>query len=669
MAGLEANVLQLRFNNDVGEFEAVVAQAVDDEDGSLYMSLLDTAWKTQRRGTEIVFMFPQTDWDQFTEWCGSHSLSVMKLNESEWRLDTSRTVPGRARSVCSETDRNVNDTFLDRAADLLRAGQSMFITGEGGSGKSYLAWRLYLYAATDLKWEPERLAVTAYTGVAAQELLAKKPADAVLAHKVSTLHAFMGVMPGMKTAEQLQTFIEKNPELRARWSGTFMLIIDEISMVDAGLFTMLYETRARFNPHMVIVCLGDFCQLPPQTIERRDVATNQTVSVPNFCFHSAAWETLIGRQRVIILTTNYRVDADRDWRKLLKRMRLGHQTEQDRQFLIRMADREITDTHVHIYCRRSQVKDYNQRYFASLINDGRSVKTYKLQWLSAELIVQPQTRLEMVTVLPLQDNQYPVNELVTDFMKKMIGLIPGRAENECLATEVTLCVGARVMYERNLLDEGLGNGMQGVVTGLEDDCVYVLFENQDSPTRVNFMEHAELSEVLFRSTETARIHQQYRVKCRLLPLQLAGAITVHKAQGMTLDKVYVKLYDENMVNGRLKHTCTIDFPGQVYVALSRGRCSANMVVHSDFGQDHDWARVKPHPDVVSYYGSLNDVTPARATTAPQRTRFGNLLDPRWLHRPLMVRETPLFILYQREKEFNKRLAEKEHDRARKSKKK
>jgi hypothetical protein len=124
---------------------------------------------------------------------------------------------------------------------------------------------------------------------------------------------------------------------------------------------------------------------------------------------------------------------------------------------------------------------------------------------------------------------------------------------------------------------------------------------------------------------------------------------------MTLDKVYIKLYDERLDNGKLKYISTIDFEGQVYVALSRGRTSANIIVDSKFERDDDWSRVKQHPDVVTFYNSLNDVAPKPAASGPRNT-FGNLLDPRWLHKPVNVTETMLFILYQREKVYNARLA-------------
>lgn len=652
--GLESNILLLQYQNAADVFEATVAQNVD-LDGSLYMSLLDTAWKTQRRGDEIVFQFAPEDWDAFTEWCSVHTLSIIKVNEADWQLH-SRAGGGRARSVCSETDRNGNDSHLDCAKDKLRAGQSMFITGEGGSGKSYLAWQLYDFALQELKWKPEHIAVTAFTGVAAQELFSKKPADVPVSRDVTTLHAFMGMSPSTKTVVQLQELIERSPELRARWTGTYLLFVDEVSMVDAALFTMLFEMRARFNNRMVVICLGDFCQLPPHDTQTRDNNTGQTVAVPDFCFACPAWRSLIGRH-VLTLTTNYRVENDREWRKLLTRVRLGHQTEQDRQVLWRMqasVDRPVTDEHVHIYCRRRQVKEFNATYFNKLIADQRPVQQYNLSWVSVERVANARSRTPIITKLPLvADTGFPGDAAAADYMKKLMGATPGLPDNDLLPTEVSLCVGARVMYERNLLDVGLGNGMQGMVVACEQDRVQVLFDNRAAPVWVEYMEHTEMSNPVWINGQSI----QYKVTCRLLPLQLAGAITVHKAQGMTLDKVYVKLYDEVVVHGRLQRFCTVDFPGQVYVALSRGRTSANIIIDSTFGPETnaDWLRVKPHPEVVAYYASLTDVHPRAAAPPRAKVHWGHMLNPQWLQGNITVNETPLFILYQREKEYNRRL--------------
>jgi ATP-dependent DNA helicase PIF1 len=523
----------------------------------------------------------------------------------------------------------------------------MFITGEGGCGKSYLAWQLYDFALTELKWDPEHIAVTAYTGVAAQELLLKKTTtnSAAMPRGVTTLHSFMGMQPNIKTMEQLLDVIEHTPVLRARWTGTFLLIIDEVSMVDAGLFAILYEMRARFNSRMVIVCLGDFCQLPPQDKSVRNSHTGNYEMIPDFCFQSPAWRSLIG-SHVITLTTNHRVENDREWRKLLVRIRLGHHMDVDKRTLLAMRsgpERPITPEHVHIYCRRRQVKQYNEEYFDKLTTDGRCITTYPLQWQMCERIVNPRSKTPLSTTLTVDAARADLN--FKDFLLKLVGDSPGRPDNDLLAKEARLCVGARIIYDRNMLDQGLGNGMQGTIVTMASDSIEVLFDGQTEPIKVGYVEHTELSEYLMIAGHST----QFKVTCLIMPVQLAGAVTVHKAQGMTLDKVYVKLYDVD--NG--KPYSTIDFPGQVYVALSRGRMSANIIVDSLL--ETDWKKVTPHPAVITYYSELSGVT-TQPTERP-RTVWGHMLNPRWIQRNILVTETPLFIIYKRYQVYVQRLNE------------
>lgn len=653
---LESNIVQLQFHNDTALFEATFSEEVD-VDGALHMSLMDTAWKTQRRGHDFTFSFEQKDWDAFTEWCNVHSLSVMKINEMDWHTDSAaagRGGGGGARSAAS--DRNGNDGALQRATDKLRAGQSMFITGEGGCGKSYLAWQLYEFALTELKWDADHIAVTAYTGVAAQELLLKKPKTTNPCN-VYTLHSFMGLQPGVKTIEQLYDFIERNPALRARWTNTFLLIIDEVSMVDANMLELLHEMRARYNNRMVVVCLGDFCQLPPRDKNVRNTQTGNYEMVPDFCFQSPVWRTLIG-SHVITLSTNYRVDNDRDWRKLLVRVRLGHNTEQDKRTLLAMRsgpERPVTAEHVHIYCRRRQVKAYNEEYFDKLTADGRAVHTYSLQWTACQRIVNPRSKTPVAATVPVEAAHADLN--FKDFLLKVVGDSPGRPDNDVLAKEVRLCVGARIIYERNLLEQGLGNGMQGTILTMTPDTIEVLFDGQQEPIVVGYIEHTETSECMMISGQSI----QFKATCKLLPVQLAGAITVHKAQGMTLDKVYVKLFD---VDNNQKAFSTIDFPGQVYVALSRGRNSANIIVDSML--ETDWKKVTPHPAVVAFYSALSGFM-AEPTERP-RTVWGPMLNPRWLQQAIWIRETPLFILHKRWILYKERQqAEKQHNEAKRQK--
>ena len=109
---------------------------------------------------------------------------------------------------------------------------------------------------------------------------------------------------------------------------------------------------------------------------------------------------------------------------------------------------------------------------------------------------------------------------------------------------LTLKKGAQIMLLSNM-DEGWCNGTRGVVVELDNE--HVIMKGMDGrervirPLEVNIMED---DDIIFSYKQ--------------MPLKLAYAITVHKSQGMTLDKVEVDLGH-------------VFAPGQMYVALSRVR--------------------------------------------------------------------------------------------------
>ncbi|KAG9096158.1 hypothetical protein FRC06_008977 [Ceratobasidium sp. 370] len=115
--------------------------------------------------------------------------------------------------------------------DVLRrvlAGESLFFTGSAGTGKSVLL-REIIKALTR---PTDDVAVTASTGIAAFNIGGK------------TLHSFAGVGLGRQHISVLINKVWNDPFVSRRWKQTTTLIVDEISMVDGDWFDTL-ETIAR----------------------------------------------------------------------------------------------------------------------------------------------------------------------------------------------------------------------------------------------------------------------------------------------------------------------------------------------------------------------------------------------------------------------------------------
>ena len=142
-----------------------------------------------------------------------------------------------------------------------------------------------------------------------------------------------------------------------------------------------------------------------------------------------------------------------------------------------------------------------------------------------------------------------------------------------------LCEGCQVMCVSNIDQEmGLVNGSQGIIMGFatEDNktCPIVKFDNIEHP--VTIRDHSWSLE----SNGNYCVSQ--------LPLILSWAITIHKSQGMSIEKAVVDIGS------------SIFQYGQTYVALSRLKSLNGLYLTKVNAQ-----KIKAHPQVIKYYKKLN----------------------------------------------------------------
>lgn len=157
--------------------------------------------------------------------------------------------------------------------------KSVFFTGPAGTGKSVLMRAIIAQLKKKFAKDPERLAVTASTGLAACNIGGM------------TLHSFSGIGLGKEDVQTLVRKIRRNPKAKNRWLKTKVLIVDEISMVDGDLFDKLSQIGRTLRNNgrpwggIQLVITGDFFQLPPvPDYGSRDV---------KFAFEAATWNTSI----------------------------------------------------------------------------------------------------------------------------------------------------------------------------------------------------------------------------------------------------------------------------------------------------------------------------------------------------------------------------------------
>lgn len=138
--------------------------------------------------------------------------------------------------------------------------------------------------------------------------------------------------------------------------------------------------------------------------------------------------------------------------------------------------------------------------------------------------------------------------------------------------EFPICIGAKVILTRNLdVDCWLTNNTEGIVEGFlfspEDRetpaVIFVRFINTKNKT-INGLTPISML------TETVKLEKfNEKIKISYFPLRLAYAISVHKSQGLTFNRLSIKLGKRDL------------FPAQAYVTISRAVSLKNLIIEDE----------------------------------------------------------------------------------------
>lgn len=360
----------------------------------------------------------------------------------------------------------------EQTLSILKSGASVFLTGEAGSGKTYVVNR---YASYLCEYGIP-YAMTASTGIAATHIRGR------------TIHSWSGV--GVQTDIDEDGFrkLAKNRMAVRRIREAKVLVIDEISMLDARAFSIIERMcrQARGGGSLPfgglqVILVGDFFQLPPVSKEGES----------RFAFESSAWEALA--PVTCYLSEQYRQE-DAELLEILSAIRRGEIAKEHRERLsgrIIGPDEYPDEDLPRLFTHNCDVDRMNEETLARL--PGRA-KIFQMATRGAT--------------------------------KPLSVLIHG-----CLSPErLELKEGASVMFTKNASDRSYVNGTLGVVTGFDTDTKYPIVRTRDGDSIL-----AEPEEWVIEEGEeiVARIRQ--------IPLRLAWAMTVHKSQGVSLDAAVMDL--------------------------------------------------------------------------------------------------------------------------------
>ena len=430
------------------------------------------------------------------------------------------------------------------AIEAVLRGDSVFITGPGGTGKSYLLNAL----RTEFRKAGRVIAITAMTGCAAL----------LLGTHAKTLHSWAGIGLGKGTVESVLASIAKNGRHKKNWRDTGCLVIDEVSMLTPQLLEFINKVgqavRRSKEPFggIQVVFVGDFYQLPPVSKEGG-----------SFAFQCDLWKSVV--KGVYQLTKIHR-QADPLFQTILNEARRGEVSDESYAVLeSRKAavwkGQPIRPT--MLFTRNADIDTINAHYYGKLKGDEY---VYKME--ESAFVAQYESESDGEGLAPI----------FRKHKKKVVKAKPMVVDKHSLyEPEIRLKVGAQVMLLHNLSPElGLVNGSRGVVKEFTSDGLpRVQFTSLET---LKTIEHHE-----WTNEESLIVRKQ-------IPLRLAYALTIHKAQGASLDSALVDIGE-----------ATFEY-GQAYVALSRVRSLEALYVH-----ELDRRAFRVHKDVKEFYESLNRV--------------------------------------------------------------
>jgi DNA helicase IV/energy-coupling factor transporter ATP-binding protein EcfA2 len=471
------------------------------------------------------FHLPDEEYDfGLNESTGAEGELVTSTIEED--LEASKVNPQAIRLP----DRFILNDEMQRCVDLVQAGKNVFITGNAGTGKS----TLLTYLRQNVL--PEDTAVAAPTGVGAINV------GGVTLHRLCSFP--MEVTFEYVASEQYQ------PKARDAMKAMKVLIIDEVSMVRADMMDYVDQALRRYGNKKgepfggaQLILIGDLAQLPPVVakLDEREFLESRYNS--EFFFDSAVMNEI--DYEVVSLETIYRQD-DPELVSTLNAIRNNTAKEEHFDFLRSLIEEDFQPGLDDLYIT-----------LATTNRKANEINKSRLQELEGKLY-----RWEAKITGNIGKNDKP--NVDTLFFKK----------------------NAQIMMINNDLALRWANGTLATITDVKlkdpDEKPHLMIRILGASEDYQLFVHEW--EVLQPGFSDGVLKYETNGSFYQFPFILAWAVTIHKSQGKTFDKVIIDLSQKAFSSG------------QLYVALSRCTTAAGIVLRQEVTPD----QVMIH-DRVSWY--------------------------------------------------------------------
>ena len=412
----------------------------------------------------------------------------------------------------------LNDRFVQALELMEQGGRNVFITGRAGTGKSTL---LSYFRNSTVK----TIAVLAPTGVAALNV------------KGQTIHSFFGFKTNIT--------LEKVRKLRYSDKGNTIykkigaIVIDEISMVRADLLDCMDKFLRLNGPNsklpfggIQVIFFGDLYQLPPVVTGTEKAVLGELYETPYF-YSAEVFSSL------------------------------------DMEFI-----------------ELEKVYRQHEGQFLDLLNSIRNntVTSEGLELLNRRFLPEFEAPSDDFYIYMTTTNKLAgeINSQRLEELKRRASILTAKVEGEFddkylpTAAVLQVKVGAQIMMVNNDIDGRWVNGSIGKITGMtvDDNGETVIIAELTDGTEVEISPYTW--EIYKFFVDGGLLQSESVGKFKQYPLMLAWAVTIHKSQGKTFDRVIIDI-------GR----GTFSF-GQAYVALSRCTTLEGIVLKKPMLKKHIW---------------------------------------------------------------------------------
>lgn len=387
-----------------------------------------------------------------------------------------------------EKDIDLSDVNFSLAYSALEdhPHSNIFITGGAGTGKSLILCSYY----NRLTSRGKNVVVISPTGVSAA-ILHDKGIPAM------TIHSFFQLKPHPIFEKKVDMGKSKKKII----SNLDFILIDEISMVSPALFDHIAWLLNEVGFKGRVIFFGDPLQLSP-VVRFEDQAvydyyiSREYIKKPGDIpqFYSGVYFKELAPE-IFALTTIYRQE-NQEFASVLSRIRKGDETDEDLEYINErvISSKEFYKDHknaLYLASTNSRVDYMNKRYEG--LFEGKEHMT---------------------------------------FVSESEGSLKKDTEEA-----ITIYKGEQVMCIHNNSEEGYQNGTMGVVEDFDEDTVWV--KTDDGTKKVGFETWVDYKVTFDKKTHTVETEECGR--CRKIGCKPTFASTIHKAQGLTLDAIYVDL--------------------------------------------------------------------------------------------------------------------------------